>query len=132
MSKPSAALLMLCVLVSGRAGLAQNDDRAQPEPQCPAPVYRLAEVTVKPRILSKPEPGYTEEARRRGVSGRVVVEAVLCTTGKVTDVEVVRGLPAGLSEEAVRAARRIRFEPGTKDGEAVSVRIRVVYGFDLH
>jgi TonB family protein len=62
----------------------------------------------------------------------VVVEAVLCTTGKVTDVEVIRGLPAGLSEQATRAARRIRFEPGQKDGEAVSVRIRLVYGFNLH
>jgi protein TonB len=130
MAKSSGALLIVCVFVFGRAALAQNDNRAQP--QCPAPVYRLAEATVKPRILSKPEPGYTEEARRSRVSGRVVVEAVLCATGKVADVEVVRGLPAGLSEEAVKAARRIRFEPGLKDGETVSVRIRVVYGFDLH
>lgn len=131
MSKLSAALLILSVLAPGRTGLAQNDNRAQGEAQCPVPVYRLAEVTTKPRILSKPDPRYTEEARRGGVEGKVVVEAVLCATGKVTDVEVIKGLPAGLSEEAVRAARRIRFEPGQKDGETVSVRIRLVYSFDL-
>ena len=129
MIKTSAALLILCVSLFGRAALAQNENGAQAE--CAAPVYKLAEVTVKPRILAKPDPRYTEEARRGRVSGQVVVGVVLCATGKVADVEVIKGLPAGLSEEAVRAARRIRFEPGRKDGEDVSVRVRVVYTFEV-
>jgi TonB family protein len=129
MVKTSAALLILCVSLFGRAALAQNENGAQAE--CAAPVYKLAEVTVKPRILAKPDPRYTEEARRGRVSGQVVVGVVLCATGKVADVEVIKGLPAGLSEEAVRAARRIRFEPGRKDGEDVSVRVRVVYTFEV-
>jgi TonB family protein len=131
MAKTSAALLILCVSLLGRAALAQNDSGAQTQAECAAPVYKLAEVTVKPRILAKPDPRYTEEARRGRVSGQVVVGVVLCATGKVADVEVIKGLPAGLSEEAVRAARRIRFEPGRKDGEDVSVRVRVVYTFEL-
>jgi len=129
MIKTSAALLILCVSLFGRAALAQNENGAQAG--CAAPVYKLAEVTVKPRILAKPDPRYTEEARRSRVSGQVVVGVVLCATGKVADVEVIKGLPAGLSEEAVRAARRIRFEPGRKDGEDVSVRVRVVYTFEV-
>ena len=129
MIKTSAALLILCVSLFGRSALTQNENGAQAE--CAAPVYKLAEVTVKPRILAKPDPRYTEEARRSRVSGQVVVGVVLCATGKVADVEVIKGLPAGLSEEAVRAARRIRFEPGRKDGEDVSVRVRVVYTFEV-
>ncbi|MFN2416055.1 MAG: hypothetical protein ABR603_12990 [Pyrinomonadaceae bacterium] len=41
-------------------------------------------------------------------------------------------LRGGLSESAVRAARRMRFDPGKKDDEIVSVRVRVVYGFSLY
>jgi protein TonB len=92
----------------------------------------MSEVEVKPHIRSKPNPGYTEEARRNGVSGRVVVSAVLCRTGEVGDVEVIEGLPHGLSEEAIKAARRIKFEPGRKDDERVNVRVRVIYNFELY
>ena len=135
MAKLSAALLLSCAFAFGHAAAAaQNDNRAQepPPPQCAEPVYPMREVSVKPRILAKPEPRYTEEARRNRVSGRVVVEAVLCTTGKVTDIKVLRGLPSGLSESAMRAARGIRFEPGENDGVAVSVRVRVEYGFETY
>lgn len=132
MTRLSAALLMLLAFAHGPAVRAQDDKDAGAQGECPAPVYKLAEVTIKPRIRSKPEPRYTEEARRAGVSGNVVVEAVLCATGKVTDVVVIKGLPEGLSESAVRAARRIRFDPGKKDDEIVSVRVRVVYGFSLY
>jgi protein TonB len=140
MSALSATLLCLCVLLSGQSGAARKENRGQSEqqaegqseqPECEGPVYRQNEVTVRPHIEYKPEPGYTEEARRHRVSGRVLVEAVLCRTGKVADVEVIRGLPHGLSEQAVKAARSIRFEPGQKDGETVSVRIRLMYGFQL-
>ena len=53
-------------------------------------------------------------------------------TGKVTDVVVIKGLPEGLSGSAARATRRIRFDPGRKDDEIVSVRVRVVYGLSLY
>jgi TonB family protein len=116
MTKTLAALLILCVCVFSRAATAQDDNSTQTQPECPAPVYKPAEVKVKPLILAKPEPSYPEQARRSKVSGKVVVEAVLCSTGKVADVVVIKGLPEGLSERAVSAARLIRFKPGRKDG----------------
>ena len=138
MSKLSATLLLL--LCACAPAHAQDDRREregghaqqQQQQECPEPVYKLQQVSAKPRIISKPEPRYTEAARRNKVSGRVLVEAVLCKTGKVTDVTVIKGLPHGLNESAMRAARGIRFEPGELDGEAVSVRIRLVYGFDIY
>jgi protein TonB len=129
----SASLLVLCVVMFGYTGASQNENRGQSvTEQCPGPVYRLADVSVKPHIISKPEPGYTEEARRKHVSGRITVEVVLCSTGKVTDVVVIEGLPHGLNEKAIEAARRIKFEPGVKDGEPVSVKVRVLYGFEIY
>jgi TonB family protein len=136
MTTVCAALLLLVTLTPAQVGPARNENRGGAQTaasqECDGPVYKMSEVGVKPRIRSKPNPGYTEEARRKGVSGRVVVSAVLCRTGEVGDVEVVEGLPHGLSEEAVKAARRIKFEPARKDDERVSVRVRVLYDFEVY
>jgi TonB family protein len=129
-----AALLLFFTPTPAQVGPARNENRGESRTaaaQDCGPVYRMGEVDVKPRIRSKPDPGYTEAARRAGVSGRVVVAAVLCGTGEVGDVEVIQGLPHGLSEEAVKAARRIKFEPARKEDERVSVRVRVLYDFQV-
>lgn len=54
-------------------------------------------------------------------------------TGDVGDVEVTRSLDKeyGLDEEAVKAARQWKFEPGTKDGRAVPVQVTVEMTFAL-
>jgi hypothetical protein len=44
-------------------------------------------------------------------------------SGEVSDVQIRSGLPFGLIEKAMEAARGIKFEPGKKDGVAVSVRM---------
>ena len=95
-------------------------------------VFRVRDVTQRACILSKPEPGYTEEARRNEVAGTVVLRAVLSSTRRVTDVKVVRGLPYGLTENALEAARRIAFVPAIKDGRYVSQHVVIEYNFNLY
>ena len=128
-------LLLFATLTPAQVGPARiekrGDGQTSAPQECEGPVLKISEVDVKPRIRSKPNPRYTEEARRKGVSGRVVLSVVLCKTGEVGDPEVVEGLPAGLSEEAIKAARRIKFEPARKDDERVNVRVRVLYDFQL-
>jgi TonB family protein len=95
-------------------------------------IFRVRDVTRRACILSKPEPGYTEEARRNEVTGTVVLRAVLSSTRRVTDVKVVRGLPYGLTENALEAARRIAFVPAVKDGRYVSQHVVIEYNFNLY
>jgi TonB family protein len=90
------------------------------------------EVTQKARIISKPEPQYTEEARRNQISGTVVLKAVFSSSGQVTNIRAVNGLPFGLTERAIAAARQIRFTPAMKDGRAVSQYIQIEYNFNLY
>jgi len=85
--------------------------------------------TQKAVILSKPEPSYTEDARRNQVAGTVVLRVVLQASGQVSDIQVVRGLPYGLTERAMEAARRIKFKPATKGGRAVSQFTIIEYSF---
>jgi TonB family protein len=90
------------------------------------------EVNVKARILSRPEPQYTEEARKNQVSGTVVLRAVFSSSGQVTNIRAVSSLPYGLTERAIAAARQIRFTPAMKDGRAVSQYIQIEYNFNLY
>ena len=95
-------------------------------------IYSMSTVDQKPVILSKPKAGYTEEARRNKTQGVVILRMVLSAKGTVERVTVVRGLPDGLDEKSIEAARQIKFRPGVKDGKPVSVSILVEYGFDIY
>src|SRR5687768_7178086 len=67
------------------------------------------EVTTKARVLAKPEPRYSEEARRAQITGTVVLRVVFSADGIIRHILVIRGLPFGLTERAIEAARGIRF-----------------------
>jgi TonB family protein len=95
-------------------------------------IFKPNEVEQKARILSKPSPEYTEEARKNQVTGTVVLQMVFSSNGTVTSIRTVSGLPFGLTEKAIAAARRIQFSPAMKAGRAVSQYIRVEYNFNIY
>jgi TonB family protein len=90
------------------------------------------DVTRRGVIVSKPEPWYTDEARRFGVSGTVVLRAVLSASGEVTDIRTIKTLPNGLTENAIEAARHLKFIPGIKDGRFVSYWVELQYNFGFN
>ena len=90
-------------------------------------VLRLSDVEQRARLLSKPEPKYTEEARRNQISGTVMLRAVFASSGEVVQIRALSSLPFGLTERAIAAAREIKFQPATKDGRAVSVFMQLEY-----
>lgn len=94
--------------------------------------FLSSEVTVKARILSKPEPSYTESARLSGLTGTVVLRAVFGADGTVKHIIVLASLPEGLTERAVSAARRIKFIPSQRDGRPVSTIFQLEYNFNLY
>lgn len=98
----------------------------------PNKIYSGKDVSSKARVLSKPEPQYTEEARKNQVTGTVVLRAIFTSGGQVSNIRAVSGLPFGLTERAIAAARQIRFTPATKDGRPVSMYIQLEYNFNLY
>jgi TonB family protein len=76
-------------------------------------------VDSLPVLLNHPRPLFTEEARRNKIQGIVRVKVLIEATGAVKEVVVTRGLPDGLSEQAIRAAYEMRFRPAMKDGRPV-------------
>ena len=94
-------------------------------------VFSVGSVTVRPQLLGRPTPGYTDEARRNQIEGSVKVSVLLKADGAVSDIKVARGLGYGLDEKAIEAARQLRFVPAQKDGHAVSVRLFLEFKFSL-
>jgi len=78
-----------------------------------------ASATQPVVILSKPNPLYTDEARKLGIEGEVLVEVIFRASGQVQTVRVVKGLGHGLDEAALHAAEQIRFKPAMQEGHAV-------------
>ncbi len=83
------------------------------------------------QILEWPRPPYTSEARAHQIEGEVLLETVFTSEGEVRIIRVVRGLGYGLDENAVVAARAIRFAPARRDGRAVDLRGIVRLTFHL-
>lgn len=95
-------------------------------------LYVGKEVDTKARLLSKPEPSYPDAAKKRGIIGTVVLKAVFSASGKVTNIRVVQGLPEGLTERAIQAARQIKFIPASREGKFVSMWMQLEYNFNLY
>lgn len=98
----------------------------------PNRVYSNREVSEGARISSKPKPSYTDAARQNQVVGVVVLKVILKFDGSIGSISVVSGLPNGLTEQAIAAARNIKFTPAQKDGVPVSVSVQVEYVFNLY
>lgn len=95
-------------------------------------IFTGKDVTTKARLISKPEPQYTEDARKNQITGTVVLKVVFASNGSVTNIRTVSGLPYGLTERAIAAARQIKFVPATKDGHQVSMWMQLEYNFNLY
>lgn len=95
-------------------------------------VFKSSQVTGRARVLEKPEPSYTESARIFSITGTVVLRAIFSSDGHVTNIVIMRRLPHGLTENAVKAAQAIRFTPAVKDGKSVSMWMQLEYNFNLY
>lgn len=99
-----------------------------PPPPKPAPVG----VTETIKIISKPQPRYTDAARQNQVQGTVTVKVTFNANGSIGSIAPVSGLPYGLTEQAIAAARSIKFEPAKRNGVPYSVAKTIAYTFTIY
>lgn len=99
--------------------------RPTPKPQPIGPTEGV-------KILSKPRANYTDAARQNQVQGKVVLRVTFSANGSIGAISVISGLGNGLTEQAIAAARGIRFEPAKRGGVAYSVTKPVEYTFTIY
>jgi len=79
---------------------------------------------------------YPDSCRSMGISGNVIVQFVVDTTGYITNPKIVRGLSCGFNEEALRIISlmndmNLRWSPGMHEGEKRSVAFMLPIKFAL-
>jgi protein TonB len=100
----------------------------------PEPERTVVDAWVEidpPTPVSRVEPRYTEAARRAGVQGVVILGLIIDPDGAVESITVHRGLPLGLTQNAVQAVEQWRFTPSVFHGRKVSVRYTLTVRFTL-
>jgi len=124
------ALIALFVVAPNppASSMAQSED---PKDKKPAPAIQEISLSLRPKITYREKAKYTEEARENITHGVITLNVVFRTDGSLSDIRVVNGLPYGLTERAIDAARKIRFEPAIKDGQPVNVRGNLEFAFNL-
>lgn len=93
--------------------------------------YHPGSGITPPQIVKEVKADYTEDARRRGVEGEVVLEIVVRRDGSTGDVRLINGLPGGLNDRAIVAVRQWRWAPARRLGQAVDVIVEVAVEFKL-
>src|SRR5215472_16951764 len=94
-------------------------------------IYSVGDGVSSPRVIYKPEPDYSDEARKIRLQGVVVVSAVVAPDGRPTRLRIARSLGMGLDEKALEAVNRWRFEPARKAGQPVAVQISIEVDFHI-
>jgi protein TonB len=95
------------------------------------PPLRLTAEISRPQALRPILPRYTEPARRAGMQGTVVVEAIIDEQGRATDVRILRGLPMGLDRAAVEAIQQTPFKPAMMGNRPVKVYFTLTVNFAI-
>jgi len=89
---------------------------------------------TNPTILRQIDPKYTPDAMRAKVQGMVELEAVVGTSGQITEIRILKSLDRafGLDEEAIKTAKQWLFRPGRYQGQNVPVVVVIQMEFRLH
>lgn len=74
---------------------------------------------------------YPKVAKEEGITGKVLVKAVIDENGNVAQTEVVKGVDKALDEAAVEAVKMTKFSPGAKDGKNVKAEVTIPIMFKL-
>jgi len=114
------------------AGLGNGNGNGSGNGEDGAPPPVRSVVTQKLSITSKPRPGYTDSARQANIQGTVILRVTFLGSGQIGSISPVKGLPNGLTEQAIAAARRISFTPQMAGGVPQSVTKQIEYTFSIY
>ena len=124
---------LLILAVAGSAHSQQAEQSAAGRSGSGISTGNVPAQVGKPTILYKERAKYTEKARALGIHGYIVLSALFAADGNIVEIKVVRGLPEGLNEMAIEAAKKIRFKPAVnKDGQPISVWQEMEFDFHLY
>jgi len=97
-------------------------------------VYMESVVEERPEVLSGPQPQYPDLLRQAAIQGRVLVQAIIDTTGRAepVSVKVIQSPNPGFDQPAKNFVLRALFRPARVHGRAVRVLVNLPIDFKLN
>ena len=92
---------------------------------CFAAVVAAQDTRLK--ILEQPKPDLPKDYATLDIKGTVILSIQFLDFGEIGEISSIKTLPGGLTERAVVAARKIKFEPEKKGGKPVTVTRQIEY-----
>ncbi len=99
-----------------------------PEKSVNEPESKLTKIL----FIIKPQPIYTDLARKNEVSGTVLLRVTFLANGAIGSISPVSSLGNGLTEQAIIAAKKIVFIPAKRNGSNISMTMSVQYVFTIY
>ena len=116
-----------CVFFLAAAAYAQTPTPSPSPAQKECTIPSVNPVDLNAKVLAKPEPKFSRADRDRYKGYVMTLRAILCGSGKVTDVVVTQGITRDMDAAAIDAAHLIEFTPAEKDGKKVSRPVTLKY-----
>ena len=91
----------------------------------------VASNAIDSYLITRVEPQYPSEAKRRHIQGRVVMNVLVGSDGLVRKLVVASGSPY-LVEAAATAVRQWRFKPRNLDGQPAEFETRITVNFSFN
>ena len=114
--------------IGGRSGSSSGFDRSDRNVANRPPL----KITKPLKVTYKQKAQYTAEARTNGLQGIVKLRVTFLASGKIGSITTIQGLPYGLTEQAIEAARKMRFEPeAVAEGKRTTTR-PVTFTFNIY
>jgi TonB family protein len=111
------------LLLPGRASVAHEEPDGK--------VYEPGGDVRPPKLVHYVEPAFSPSSKEAFVEGTVKISTVVTREGWATNLKVTSGLNAAEDRTAVEAVKQWKFQPGTKAGQPVNVRVTVEVTFHL-
>jgi len=127
MNAKQIVLATTFVLSVAGASFAQSGTPVATHQQKECTIPSVNPVDVNAKISAKPEPKFSSADRERYRGYVLTLRAILCGSGKVTDVVVTQGITRDMDAAAIDAAHLIEFTPAEKDGQKVSRPVTLKY-----
>jgi TonB family protein len=109
--------------------IASPGETGEPPNELRPAALRVRDGITAPALVSRVEPYVTDEARKAGLNGTVILNVVISKDGTPQDIELRQPLGLGLDEEAIAALHQWKFKPAKKNGEPVEVGAQIEITF---
>ncbi len=113
----------------GQAACLHKDDTFEDEKQS---LIGSNSKNKSLQILLKPRAEYPNSARVNQTQGTVTLRVTFLANGQIGSVSPISSLPDGLTEECIKAAKKIKFEPATRNGQSYTVTKLLKYTFTIY